>query len=47
MGGERNRGSHGGMGQPFGGGKASWKNTIWGDNLGETLEMPSILAKLY
>ncbi|KAF7616551.1 hypothetical protein AFLA_004610 [Aspergillus flavus NRRL3357] len=33
MGGERNRGSHGGMGQPFGGGKASWKNTIWGDNL--------------
>ncbi|KAE8369066.1 armadillo-type protein [Aspergillus caelatus] len=35
MGGERNRGSHGGMGQPFGGGKASWKNTIWGDNLGD------------
>ncbi|GAB1197392.1 hypothetical protein APSETT444_006685 [Aspergillus pseudonomiae] len=35
MGGERNRGNHGGMGQPFGGGKASWKNTIWGDNLGD------------
>ncbi|KAE8372881.1 armadillo-type protein [Aspergillus bertholletiae] len=35
MGGERNRGSHGGMGQAFGNGKASWKNTIWGDNIGD------------
>ncbi|KAE8349325.1 armadillo-type protein [Aspergillus coremiiformis] len=35
MSGERPRGTHANMGQPFGGGKSSWNSNIWGDNLGD------------
>ncbi|KAF7597300.1 mRNA binding protein puf3 [Aspergillus hancockii] len=35
MSGERTRGGHASMGQPFSGGTSNWNSNIWGDNLGD------------